>query len=523
MNGLILVDAFTIGYKCYSVNYSVGVSILYDALNDAKIQCNVLKRPTEQTDDYASWVRLIAQKIMINNPKIVAISARCDTFPFTMDLIELLKTEYNSNLNIILGGPHASICYKSIMQSSDFVDYIIVGEGEKVLPDLVNAIYDGLDVLKISGVVFHDGDYGIIYTGEAKYKCLGNSDIKQYKLILDNYVDERSWFPIEIGRGCQYNCTFCCTTKMWRQKFRLYNAYSIINTLINIYSKYDICRFQFIHDNILSSEEAIPFLTLLSEKFEKYPIQWECSARIDNITEQKVKLLKRAKCCSIYFGFETASSKMQKIYRKNIDLNSVKSKVEILKKYDMGFVASFIIGHPDESIDDISLTLSLAVLLRCQKNCYVIQLHRLSFINGSDIYNQYKEDLKFDGNYPEQKISELNKPIYTNMGYKEIYSYYYNYSKYSDDIENVLNNTDIYVKIINKYSKSIDYIQKAVGSNLIISILDAYVNYLTLNRRDFINEFLISKNLNGEFIQKVNNIINFENLIYTHKDMITES
>ena len=520
MSKLILIDAFSIGYRGYSVNYSIGISMLYNALNTSGVECQVLKRPNEPREDYASWVRLIAHKIMMSNPRVVAISVRCDTFPMAMDLIEVLKKEYNSDLIIVLGGAHASICFESIMKASESVDYIIIGEGETTLPNLVKAIYNKDDVSKIKGIVYRDNKR-IVHTAKAEYAELKDCNINQYKLILDNYSNERSWFPIEAGRGCQYNCSFCCTTKMWRRVFRLYNADTVANTLIHIYNIYNIRRFQFIHDNILSSKDVILFLDTLSQKLKPYPIKWECSARIDNISDENTKLLKKAKCCSIYFGFETGSPKMQKVYKKNLDLRMLDSKIAILNKYGMGFIASFILGHPDEGLEDISLTLSLAVRLRSEKNCQTIQLHNLSFINGSDIYDKYKNDLVFDGKHPDRVISVFDEPIYTKIN-KDIYSYYFSYSKYTDEINSVLGKSDQYAAIINKYSKSINYIQMIVGTDSIIEILDAYANYYVGRRRDAIEDYINGKKLSTEEARQVSNIIDFEELLhkrgaYQHK------
>lgn len=78
------------------------------------------------------------------------------------------------------------------------------------------------------------------------------------------------------------------------------------------------CRFFLLeHDNLLANRlKAEKFLNLLKE-LNKDNFTWGCSARLDSIRSIDHDLLKDAGCRKIYFGVESGSEKMQRIYKKS--------------------------------------------------------------------------------------------------------------------------------------------------------------------------------------------------------------
>ena len=42
---------------------------------------------------------------------------------------------------MVLGGPHASVCYEELIQNED-VDYVVVGEGEYTFERICNAVLE---------------------------------------------------------------------------------------------------------------------------------------------------------------------------------------------------------------------------------------------------------------------------------------------------------------------------------------------------------------------------------------------
>ena len=72
-------------------------------------------------------------------PDIIGITSHTPKYNQTMKTIDLVKKQY-PDIEIILGGPHASVMPREILEKNSKVDYIVVGEGEFSTLDLINSI-----------------------------------------------------------------------------------------------------------------------------------------------------------------------------------------------------------------------------------------------------------------------------------------------------------------------------------------------------------------------------------------------
>jgi len=113
----------------------------------------------------------IEQKILEVNPDVVATTA------FTAEIVDALKVlklakDINRDIITVVGNVHPTFCYDEILSSSsDYVDYIVRGEGEETLVDLLNCLNAGDDPAKVKSLAFYrDGD--VVVTGSRPYPAL---------------------------------------------------------------------------------------------------------------------------------------------------------------------------------------------------------------------------------------------------------------------------------------------------------------------------------------------------------------
>lgn len=132
----------------------------------------------------------------------------------------------NQKTYFIAGGPHATEKIEEVLK---YFDFVIVGEGEITLPELVkyiqkNDIINEIELENISGIAFKNKDNKIIKTKFRNYIDINNFP------CFSKYGPYR---PIEITRGCLYNCKYCQTPILFGHKLRHRNINEIIK-----YSKY---------------------------------------------------------------------------------------------------------------------------------------------------------------------------------------------------------------------------------------------------------------------------------------------
>src|SRR5262249_8992500 len=122
-------------------------------------------------------------------------------------------------------------------------------------------------------------------------------------------------FPLELGRGCPFSCTFCSTNDFFRRRFRLKSPAHMIAEMRRVKETYGIDSFELVHDMFtVDRKRVVEFCEALIASQEEFT--WGCSARTDCVDEELIAFMARAGCRGIFFGIETGSRRMQRIIDK---------------------------------------------------------------------------------------------------------------------------------------------------------------------------------------------------------------
>ena len=172
-------------------------------------------------------------------------------------------------------------------------------------------------------------------------------------------------FPLELGRGCPFSCTFCSTNDFFRRNFRLKSPAQMIADMRRVKQTYGINSFELVHDMFtVDRKRVVAFCEALLECKRKDPEDafiWGCSARTDCVDEELIELMSRAGCRGIFFGIETGSKRMQKIIDKGLELNDSAERVRSCDKFKINTAVSLMAGFPDETMNDLRDTAAFFV------------------------------------------------------------------------------------------------------------------------------------------------------------------
>jgi radical SAM superfamily enzyme YgiQ (UPF0313 family) len=285
-------------------------------------------------------------------------STVCSSYPLTLRIAAEVKRAH-PNSAVVLGGPQASVVDVSTMRAFPFVDLVVRGEAEQTLPELVDALATGSSLAAIPGITFRRKEDAQIVRSIVR-----NPDAP---LVLDLdalpfpafhlFPDVRfcRHFPLELGRGCPFACTFCSTNDFFRRRFRLKSPAQVIADMRRVRQTYGINSFELVHDMFtVDRKRVVEFCEALMESKEDFT--WGCSARTDCVDEELIELMAKAGCRGIFFGIETGSSRMQKGIDKGLDLNASAERVRSCDKFKIKTAVSLMAGFPDETIDDLRAT-----------------------------------------------------------------------------------------------------------------------------------------------------------------------
>gem|GEM_PF-2037006 len=452
-------------------------------------------------------VQFVANDILSHDPDCVLFTCMCSNFARSISIIKRIRY-HAPNLFIGIGGPHVSMCAVDTMKAyNEFLNCVIVGEGEETIVDLINCLNENADLKLIKGLCLFS-DKVILTEKRNLLLDLDYSPIPAYHLInVDDYNTITGKTNVYIGSGCPFSCSFCTTSLMWERHYRTKSVARIIKELTLLKDKYNKSNFVFIHDNLTANKDfALSLVNSIKESHLN--IQYEISSRIDTIDEEFIRLFKESGGKTIFFGIESGSERMQKTIGKNLKLDRIYEILESCKNNGVEASTSFIIGFPDESLEDLESTIKLAFRCRIMLEDQV-GMNLLSIYPGSPLsktaYNYlYLDEINYE--FPmyqrlsDEEIDDIKK-------FKSIYINYYLYEHYS----NGLNAVDIhklfdYVTItLEKYQYTFNYLLNILDYSF-INIFETQVYTIENLSAEDKDRYIYE--INGDrFVEDLNGII----------------
>ncbi len=366
--------------------------------------------------DYERFIANAVAKILSLQPKCVSFYTLWPQYHIILRIARELRAK-DSGILLILGGPQSSATAQATMEAMPFIDYICTGEGEYTVVPFFRALLRGEgDLADVPGLYRRQGGQVRFNATQTPLCDLETLPYWDDRLYADVYQEDPqklsspSYFlPIDAGRGCPYNCSFCCTSYFWRRTYRLKSPERIVADIRYFYNKFGIRSFWFAHDAFTVNRALVEEVCdrIIDEGLD---IRWNCSSRVDCLSEELILKMKRSGLAEICLGIETGSARMQKLIHKNLDLNRTKQIIECLLREKIVISLNFMLGFPDETEADLNDTLTMAFSL-LDMGAQDVEMFYCRFNPATEITEQHRDELVLD---PSIKI--LSRAIY---GYAE--------------------------------------------------------------------------------------------------------
>jgi len=313
-----------------------------------------------------------AQKILEKTPDVVGIHAITDNRFKAIALAKELKKR-NPNIIVLVGGPHFSITAKNALETAPDIDYVIRGEGERAIIQFLDAIEKKENLEKVSGLVYGDENGRIIERplsdlimnlDELPMPAWHLFDLKMYTKPIDG-TDVRA-VGVLSGRGCPNVCVYCANS---RTVLRLRSPKNFVDEVEFLNKEYGYKGFDFWDDTLTIVHEHVREICneILRRKLD---IIWYARARVNTVNEDILKLMRKAGCVRISYGIESGSPRILKVIKKNITVEQAKEAVRLSSKLGMVVVTNFMVNLPEETAEDLNLTINLMKELRGVKDSY---------------------------------------------------------------------------------------------------------------------------------------------------------
>jgi len=294
-------------------------------------------------------------------PDVIGITVMSFNLIDAYEIAKIAK-KINPNIKIAMGGPHVNIFGEETLALGE-VDFIVLGEGEKIFNELINNLDDTKKLKTILGLIFRDDANNIINTGLPK--LIANLD--DIPLPARNLIDNNRYSSILgtsklvttmiTSRGCPYKCLFCDRPHLGKI-FRARSAQSVVEEIEDCL-KYGIKEILMYDDTFtINKQRVLDICDLIIQK--KLDIKWDIRARVNTVDEEILKKLKKAGCVRIHYGVESGTQKILDTLRKGITLKQIEDAFALTKKIGIETLAYFMIGNPGETKNDIKETIKFA-------------------------------------------------------------------------------------------------------------------------------------------------------------------
>jgi magnesium-protoporphyrin IX monomethyl ester (oxidative) cyclase len=363
--------------------------------------------------------------------------------------IAKIAKEVNPNIKTVLGGNHVNNTYEDIL-NQPYVDFVVLGECDFTVGELINTYHDNGDVGKIKGVAFKQNN-SIHETG----KSLMIHDLDSLPKEARELMDMESYFEVglfhsaksrskRVGnimatRGCPEMCTFCTTPEMWGNVVRWRSPQVIYEEIKELVDVYKVEEIQFDDDTLTANRKR---LLELCDLIEPLKIQW-CTpngvkvnyhSKNPEMQDFLYRRMYESGCYQITFGVESGSQEiLDHTINKRLPLETVKPAVESAKKAGMLVHTFFMVGFPGETYEQMEHTIKFAEEIEADSYSVAITAP----LPGTPLFEEVsRKGLFVDDLSPEEIIDKIlfSKSLIKVDGFDD-----------AIDFENWVNEQNIYL------------------------------------------------------------------------------
>ena len=356
-------------------------------------------------------------------PDLVGISSISSTAPRAYELADYYRGQ---GIPVVLGGAHSSFLPREGLEHADFV---ICGEGEGALPELVNTLNNGGDYTGIQNLCFKEGDAIRQNPWRPLVADLDSLPIPNYGLIHGWKVKGgKGIVSIATSRGCPFNCSFCSVILLFGRKHRTNSVDRVIEEIRqNGLHGHHIF---FCDDNFTADRKRTKELCerILAENLK---IEWSAQVRVEAAKDHELlELMAKSGCYIVFVGLESINPATLKAYNKSQTVEGIKDCVINFHRHGIKVHGMFVFGSEEDHYQVIRDTVKVSRQLDLDSLQYLI----LTPVPGTPFYQEMEAQNRiicrdwsqYDGHhavFQPRQFTPYELQLETTRAMKKFYSW----------------------------------------------------------------------------------------------------
>lgn len=323
----------------------------------------------------------LIERICADRPDVVCVSAYTTTFQWTLEVSQKIKER--SALPVLFGGLHVTLAPGEVMKHPQ-VDMALMGEGEAVFCDALDAVTGRADPKDIPGLLWRQGEKAIKNPLGDPIENLDSIPLPD-KALFENDVNFVDDYMVMTNRGCPFSCAYCCESvvnQMYGNRyFRRRSVDSVMEELEVMFDRYRFREVMF-NDSIFFTHKEWLF-KLLERYRQTIGRPFRCFGQVAYLTDDIAVELVRSGCYAIEFGVQTTSETVRKNILDRKETNEENLHTFLLcDAHKIHYDIDHMFGLPGETDKDYFHAARFYAQLKYLNR---IKVHYLNYFPGTKI------------------------------------------------------------------------------------------------------------------------------------------
>ncbi len=296
---------------------------------------------------------------------------------------------------IVWGGWHPTSLPEQTL-TEPYIDFVIVGRGERPFRQLIERLRDGRDISDIAGLYYKRGAAicvnppGPLGDMNALPPINWNLiDLSQYTYEYLNYV--KRCLPYFASHGCPFHCTFCSVAMVYNRHWYHKPVAQIIEDLQSLKKNANLDSVAFEDNNFLVN---VNFSRELARAMidAKLNLKWKCGAHprimTEKFTDEDIKLLAQSGCWRIYIGAESGDQEVLDLLNKQTKVEQTFRFIEMLEPHGIIPRLSTMVCFPTNPERDIELTIDMIGRAKLKHPSLDMEINFYTPNPGTELYEK---------------------------------------------------------------------------------------------------------------------------------------
>lgn len=306
-------------------------------------------------------IETVIAHVKKTKPHIIGFSCYVWNILGILKIAKTIKKDM-PEVKFVFGGPEVSPRARTLMKKHDFIDAIVIGEGEKVFKKLLESwLNNKMNISGIEGVAYRKNDRVLLTKESEQIQNLDEIPSPYLEKAIDEKIINNSYVPTETMRGCLYSCHFC----YYHKDFKNLNYFSLERVEREL--KYILEREPsgvYLMDPTfnMNRKRAKEILRIIIKHNKKSNLHVELKAEL--LDEEMVDLLRKARTDFIEIGIQSTNEKTLRLINRHFEPDKFRENVLLLNEKKLPYEIQLIDGLPADNYETLKNSVDWLLALR---------------------------------------------------------------------------------------------------------------------------------------------------------------